>query len=78
MVGNRLYLPGRIEGNGISFLVDTGSGVSILVARTWRKWGHAEDELTRYWGGGGLCSVEGRALECLGRARLTVTLELGS
>ena len=31
-----------------------------------------EDELTRYWGR--LCSVEGRALECLGRARLTVTL----
>ena len=72
MVVNRLYLPGRIEGNGVSFLVDTGSGVSILAARTWRKWGHAEDELTRYWGR--LCSVEGRALECLGRARLTVTL----
>ena len=72
MAGNGLYLPGRIEGNGVSFLVDTGSGVSILAARTWRKWGHAEHELTRYWGR--LCSVEGRALECLGRARLTVTL----
>ena len=72
MVGNGLYLPGWIEGNGVSFLVDTGSGVSILAARTWRKWGRAEDELTRYWGR--LCSVEGRALECLGRARLTVTL----
>ena len=71
-VGNGLYLPGRIEGNGISFLVDTGSGVSILAAWTWRKWGRAEDELTRYWGR--LCSVEGRALECLGKARLTVTL----
>ena len=57
MVGNELYLPGRINGNGVSFLVDTGSGVSILAARTWRKWGHAEDELTRYWGP--LCSVEG-------------------
>ena len=33
MVGNGLYLPGRIEGNGVSFLVDTGSGVSILAAR---------------------------------------------
>ena len=75
MVGNGLYLPGRIEGNGVSFLVDTGSGVSILAARTWRKWGCAEDELTRYWGR--LCSVEGRALECLGRARLTVTLGTG-
>ena len=31
-----------------------------------------EDEPARYWGR--LCSVEGRALECLGRARLTVTL----
>ena len=72
MVGNGLYLPGRIEGNGVSFLVDTGSGVSILAAQTWRKWGRAEDKLTRYWGC--LCSVEGRALECLGRARLTVTL----
>ena len=72
MVGNGLYLPGRIEGKGVSFLVDTGSGVSILAARTWRKWGRAEDELTRYWGR--LCSVEGPALECLGRARLTVTL----
>ena len=70
MVGNGLYLPGRIEGNGVSFLVDTGSGVSILAAR--RKWGRAEDSLTRYWGR--LCSVEGRALECLGKARLTVTL----
>ena len=71
-IGNGLYLPGRIGGNGVSFLVDTGSGVSILVARTWRKWGRTEDELTRYWGR--LCSVEGRALECLGKARLTVTL----
>ena len=53
--------------NGVSFRVDTGSGVSILAARTWRKWGRAEDELTRYWGW--LCSVEGRALECLGRAK---------
>ena len=72
MVGNGLYLPGRIKGNGVSFLVDTGSGVSILAARTWRKWGRAEDGLTRYWGR--LCSVEGRALECLGKAQLTVTL----
>ena len=71
-VGNGLYLPGRIGGNGVSFPVDTGSGVSILAARTWRKWGRTEDELTRYWGR--LCSVEGRALECLGKARLTVTL----
>ena len=46
--------------------------MSILAARTWRKWGRAEDELTRYWGR--LCSVEGRALDCLGRVRLTVTL----
>ena len=72
MVGNGLYIPRRIEGNGVSYLVDTGSGVSILAARTWRKWGCAEDELTRYWGR--LCSVEGRALECLGSTRLTVTL----
>ena len=72
MVGNGLYLPGRIEGNGVSFLVDTGSRVSILAARTWRKWGRAEDKLTRYLGR--LCSVEGRALDCLGRARLTMTL----
>ena len=34
MVGNGPYLPGRIEGNGFSFLIDTGSGVSILAART--------------------------------------------
>ena len=71
-VRNGLYLPGRIGGNGVSFLVDTGSGVSILAARTWRKWGRAEDGLTRYWGR--LYSVEGRGLECLGKARLTVTL----
>ena len=56
-IGNGLYLLGRIGGNGVSFLVDTGSGVSILAARTWRKWGRTEDELTRYWGR--LCSVEG-------------------
>ena len=55
IVGNGLYLPGQIEGNGVSFLVHTGSGVSILAARTWRNWGRAEDELTRYWGR--LCSV---------------------
>ena len=71
-IGNGLYLLGRIGGNGVSFLVDTGSGVSILVARTWKEWGRTEDELTRYWGR--LCSVEGRALESLGKARLTVTL----
>ena len=64
--------PWTDRGNGVSFLVDTGSGVSILAARTWRKWGRTEDELTRYWGR--LCSVEGRALECLGKAGLTVTL----
>ena len=46
--------------------------MSFLAAQTWRKWGRVEDELTRYWGR--LCSVEGRALECLGRARLNVTL----
>ena len=46
-VENGLYLPGWLKGNGVSFLVDMGSGVSILAARTWRKWGHAEDELTR-------------------------------
>ena len=72
MVRNGLYLPGRTEGNRISFPVDTGSGVSILAAQTWKKWGRGESELTRYWGR--LCSVEGRALECLGSARLTVTL----
>ena len=33
MVGNVLYLPGWVEGNRVSFLVDTGSGVSILAAR---------------------------------------------
>ena len=33
-IGNGLYLLGRIGGNGVSFLVDTGSGVSILAART--------------------------------------------
>ena len=71
-IGNGLYLLGRIGGSGVSFLVDTGSGVSILAARKWKEWGRTEDELTRYWGR--LCSVEGRALECLGKARLTVTL----
>ena len=70
-IGNGLYLLGRIGGSGVSFLVDTGSGVSILAARKWKEWGRTEDELTRYWR---LCSVEGRALECLGKARLTVTL----
>ena len=37
MVGNGLYLSGRIEGNRVTFLVDTRSGVSILAARTWKK-----------------------------------------
>ena len=59
--GERGQFPGRY-----------GIGVSILAARTWKKWGRTEDELTRYWGR--LCSVEGQALECLGKARLTVTL----
>ena len=72
MVGNGLYLPGWVEGNKVSFLVDTRSGVSILATRTWRKRSHSEGELTRYWGR--LCSVEGQVLECLGRKRLTVTL----
>ena len=26
----------------VQFVVNTGSGVSILAARTWRKWGRAE------------------------------------
>ena len=43
-VGNGLYLFGRIGGNGVSFLVDTGSGVSILAARTWKK----KDGTTRF------------------------------
>ena len=71
-IGNGLYLLGRIGGSGVSFLVDTGSRVSILAARKWKEWGRTEDELTRYWGR--LCSVEGRALQCLGKVRLTVTL----
>ena len=71
-IGNGLYLLGKIGGSGVSFLVDTGSGVSILAARQWKEWGRTEDELTRYWGR--LCSVEGRALECLGKARLTVNV----
>ena len=36
---------------------------------SWRR-GHGGNGVAR----GGLCSVEGRALECLGKARLTVTL----
>ena len=47
-IGNGLYLLGRIGGSGVSFLVDTGSGVSILAARKWKEWGRTEDELTRY------------------------------
>ena len=72
MVGNGLYVPGWVEGKKVSFLVNTGSGVLILAARTWRKGSRSEGELARYWGR--LCSVEGRALQCLGRTRLTVTL----
>ena len=45
MVGNGLYLPGLVEGNKVSFLVDTGSGVSNLAARTWRKWSRSESKL---------------------------------
>ena len=55
----------------VNFLVDTGSGVSILAARIWRKWRRSEENLKKYWGR--LCSVEGRALECMGGARLAVT-----
>ena len=72
VVGNRLYLPGCVGGSLVNFLVDTGSGVSILAARVWRKWRRPENELQKYLGR--LCSVEGRALECIGRARLAVTL----
>ena len=71
-VGNGLYLQGRIAGSKVSFLVDAGSGVSILAARIWREWDRPRDELAKYWGR--LCSVERRALECLGRTRLAVTL----
>ena len=54
----------RLVGQMVWFLVDTGTGVSLLAARTWCMWAHPEEELERYWGQ--LCSVEGRALECLG------------
>ena len=59
--GERGQLPDQYRIRGVN------SGGADL-----RKWGRAEDELTRYWGW--LCSVEGRALKCLGRARLIVTL----
>ena len=66
-VGNGLYLQGQIAGSKVSFLVDAGSGVSILAAWIWREWDRPRDELANYWG-------EGRALECLGQTRLAVTL----
>ena len=71
-VGTCLYLQGLIAGSKVSFLVDTGSGVSILAARIWREWDRPRDELAKYLER--LRSVEGQALECLGRTRLAVTL----
>ena len=71
-VGNGLYLQGQIVGSTVNFLVDTGFVVAIVAARVWRQWGRPGDELRKHWGG--LCSVEGRALECMGRTRLAVTL----
>ena len=44
-IGNGLYLLGRIGGNGVSFLVDRGSWVSILAARTWRTHGGQADQI---------------------------------
>ena len=66
MVGNGLYLPGWIEGNGVSFLVDTGSRVSILAARTCG--GRANQVL------GAAVFSRRTSARVLGRARLTVTL----
>ena len=34
--GNRLLLLGRLAGCTVWFLVDTGSGVSLLVTKIWR------------------------------------------
>ena len=59
-----------MAGSVVCFLVDTGSEVSILATRVCDDWGRLKEELGKYW----LWSVEGRALECMGRARLTVTL----
>ena len=70
-VGNWLYLPGQVAGSVVNFLVNTGSGVSILAARVWKRWGR-QLELRKYWGR--LCSMEGRALECMEQARLAVTM----
>ena len=56
----------------VCFLVSTRSGVLILATQVWNDWGRPKEELGKYWGR--LCSVEGRVLECLGRARLTFTL----
>ena len=72
VVGNSLYLQGRIAGSKVSFLVDTGSGIMILAAQIWREWDRPRDELAKYWGR--RCSVEGGALKCLGRARLAGNL----
>ena len=55
--GERGQLPGRYRIRGVH-----PGGTHMEEMGT-------EDELTRYWGR--LCSVEGRALECLGKARLT-------
>ena len=49
-VGNGLYLLRRIAGSKVSFLVDTGFGVSILAARIWREWDRRGDELAKYKG----------------------------
>ena len=68
-VANGLYLQGRICESAVNFLVDTGSGVSIVASRIWRC---RREGLTKYWGR--LCLVEGRAFDCLGRGRLAVNL----
>ena len=71
-VGNGLYLSGRVAGATVWFLVDTGLGVSLLASKVWNEWVRLEEELEKYWGW--LCFMEGRALECMGRVRMAVTL----
>ena len=61
--GKALYLPGRVAGHTVWFLVDTRYSMSLLAEKVRTGWGRPRKELERYWGR--LCSVGRNTLDML-------------
>ena len=43
--GNGLYLQEQVAGHTVRFMVEMGSGMSLLATRVWNAWACLEEEL---------------------------------